>query len=593
MSKSLYATALALAAVVAFPVAAMARGGFGGGFHGGGFHGGGGAHFAAPHMAAPHMAAPAYHGGPAMGFRGGMPGGYAHPGNVGSFYHGPSLNYSRSYAGSNIARGNIGNFNHAAVTHNFNNAAVTHNFNRGVTNFGGNRGVTNFGGNRIGGNNFVNNFGGNRSVVNNINHTSVGNWHRGYWNGHWGGYGGHWGGYRPYGGYGYGGYGGYGFGNGLMYGLGSGLGFGLGYGLLGGYGGYGLGYGGYGLGYGGYGLGYGGYGGYGFPSWGLGSWPYAYGYTTYTNPYYTNAVAGTYNYAQPIAVDSAAPAQDAIDQGSASFSAARDAFKAGDYAAAQLRVEDALKSLPNDVDLHEFRALTLFAQARYSEAAAALYAVLSAGPGWNWATLIGIYPNVDTFTAQLRTLEQYRIANPNAASARFVLGYLYITMGSREAATKELEAVVRLQPDDRLSNQLLSTLTPPPANGGNTPVPPGGVAPAAPGAGVQPATPTPAEAAAAAPPPADVVGTWKAQGAGGTSIELKLEPNNQFTWTTSGQGAPKSFSGTYTSGSGLLTLVSTDGLAIVSRVADAGNGTMKFKLISSGPNDPGLTFTHL
>ncbi len=43
--------------------------------------------------------------------------------------------------------------------------------------------------------------------------------------------------------------------------------------------------------------------------------------------------------------------------------------------------------MPNDAALHEFRALVLFALQRYDDAAAALYAVLTAGPGWDWATL--------------------------------------------------------------------------------------------------------------------------------------------------------------------------------------------------------------
>ena len=34
-----------------------------------------------------------------------------------------------------------------------------------------------------------------------------------------------------------------------------------------------------------------------------------------------------------------------------------------------------------------------------------LYVVLTAGPGWDWATMVGLYPDVDTYTRQLRALE--------------------------------------------------------------------------------------------------------------------------------------------------------------------------------------------
>ena len=71
------------------------------------------------------------------------------------------------------------------------------------------------------------------------------------------------------------------------------------------------------------------------------------------------------------------------------------------------RRNDALAKVPNDSDIHEFRALCLFALGRYDEAAATLYAVLSVGPGWDWTTLIGLYPDVSVYTAQLRALESY------------------------------------------------------------------------------------------------------------------------------------------------------------------------------------------
>ena len=73
-------------------------------------------------------------------------------------------------------------------------------------------------------------------------------------------------------------------------------------------------------------------------------------------------------------------------------------------------MDQAIALVPNDTVLHEFRGLTLFALGRYKEAAAAEYAVLSAGPGWDWTTLSGLYPNVDVYTEQLRALEQYAIA---------------------------------------------------------------------------------------------------------------------------------------------------------------------------------------
>ena len=51
------------------------------------------------------------------------------------------------------------------------------------------------------------------------------------------------------------------------------------------------------------------------------------------------------------------------------------------------QVNQAIAKKPNDPVLHEFRALILFATKEYKASAAVVYAVLSMGPGWDWATL--------------------------------------------------------------------------------------------------------------------------------------------------------------------------------------------------------------
>ena len=101
----------------------------------------------------------------------------------------------------------------------------------------------------------------------------------------------------------------------------------------------------------------------------------------------------------------------------------------GDYKTALAQVDQAIAQVPNDTVLHEFRGLVLFALGRYKEAAAADYAVLSAGPGWDWTTLSGLYPNVDVYTEQLRALEQYAKSHPAASEAKFLLADNYLTCG--------------------------------------------------------------------------------------------------------------------------------------------------------------------
>ena len=173
------------------------------------------------------------------------------------------------------------------------------------------------------------------------------------------------------------------------------------------------------------------------------------------------ANAAPYDYSQPLNTAAAPPdAPPPTDPGTSPVAQARQAFQAGDYAGALQLTQQALGQMPNDISLHEFLALVLFAQGNDEQAAAPLYAVLSVGPGWDWTTLIGNYSDASVYTEQLRRLEAFVKANPKSAKAQFVLAYHYICQGQGEAAIKPLESVVALQPDDKLSAQLLGKLKP-------------------------------------------------------------------------------------------------------------------------------------
>ena len=225
-------------------------------------------------------------------------------------------------------------------------------------------------------------------------------------------------------------------------------------------------------------------------AWALGSSFYNWGYASYANPYYAEAavaqpivieqtVAGgepqtvtvpayTYDYSQPIDTQSAPPPEEVANPAVAKFDSARAAFGTGDYAGALQLTDEALKVLPNDATLHEFRALVLFAVGKYDLAAGPLYAVLSVGPGWDWTTMAGLYPNIDVYTSQLRKLEAFVSANPKSTAGRFVLAYHYLTQGHTDAAVSQLKEVVALAPQDTLSAQLVKQFSPP-ADANRTP----------------------------------------------------------------------------------------------------------------------------
>jgi len=407
---------------------------------------------------------------------------------------------------------------------------------------------------------------------------------RGYGGGY-GGYGGlGYGGFGGYGGYGYGGYGLGGFGLGLL--LGSSLG---GYG----YGGYGgLGYGGFGGGYGGYGGYGGGYGGYGYgggsgyygpTNWLYGGTLYDYGYASYANPYYSAssyvpaAVGVSYDYSQPINMVSAPPAESAADESATLFNSARDSFKNGDFAQALQQSDAALAKNPSDTSLHEFRALCLFALGRYDDAASPLYAVLSVGPGWDWATLIDLYPNVSVYTSQLRALEDYVKSNAQSASPRFVLAYHYATQGHFDAAANTLKQVVSLKPSDTLSAKLLEQIQAAQQKPTDAPaeVPP---------------IPEPAAINTAVPEGATISGTWTTEPNAETKVSLAIQPGGAFQWQVNQKGQSREFAGTSNFGGGILTLVPDKTPPIVGRVTWTDANHMTFRVAGDSSNASGLSF---
>jgi hypothetical protein len=194
--------------------------------------------------------------------------------------------------------------------------------------------------------------------------------------------------------------------------------------------------------------------------------------------------------------------------------------------------------------------------------------VLSVGPGWDWTTMIGLYPNLEVYTAQQRTLEQYCADHTTSATSRFVLAYHYLTQGHIEAAVKELKQVVALNPGDTLSPKLLRQLDPPTTQAV---------------ASVPDDTSPPAGAT--------VAGNWTASPAPDTSISLAIQPTGEFAWEVNRKGKIQRFAGTSTYGSGILTLAQEKGPALVGRIGWTDPNHFTFRIVGDGPEDPGLRFS--
>ena len=140
------------------------------------------------------------------------------------------------------------------------------------------------------------------------------------------------------------------------------------------------------------------------------------------------------------------------------FDQARASFKDGDFDKALEQVNAAIEKRPSDATLHEFKALCLFAQGKFEEAAPVLYAVISAGPGWDAETLSSFYADYDTYQKQFKALRDFVAKEPDTGFGHFVLAYHYLVQGQKTAAVKELREVTRTQPGDKLSAELVKVL---------------------------------------------------------------------------------------------------------------------------------------
>lgn len=326
---------------------------------------------------------------------------------------------------------------------------------------------------------------------------------------------------------------------------------------------------------------------FGATMWGLNSVAWAFGVGDYYNPYcdgpvyYDNQPIVTYT--QPIVGDPAYEQTAQADDGSADASAqtapttdpltekfdlARLAFYNGNYDDAMKWTTEALAKAPRDAAINEFRALVLFATGKYRESAATIHSVLAAGPGWNWTTMISLYQQQDTYTTQLRALEDAAKANPDQADLRFLLAYHYITCDHQDAAVVMLKDVVRLQPKDELAAELLKMYTP---------------APDGPDAAKSPAP----DLEKPAYPMEKLRGDWTAKDDSGT-FKLHLGEKDDFQWSFARDGQPQSVSGAYIVRGNNLVMQPDSGGTMLSTITLEANGALKFTPIG---NAHALTFT--
>lgn len=299
------------------------------------------------------------------------------------------------------------------------------------------------------------------------------------------------------------------------------------------------------------------------------------GYVNYNQPF----VADTTNYSSSYAASDNTGATSE-NPSMVAFGEARSDFRKGDYNDALKSVNKALETSPRDPVLNEFRSLVLFAQGDYRQSAEALHPVLALGPGWDWATMAGLYSNVNTYTDQLRALEKYRNNNPDSPEARFLLGYHYMTEGHKDAAASEFKRFNTLVKDDSVGEQLYQLVS----SEGNS----------------NQKNPQLAEAIRSAEkavtPTANVdhkqlIGTWKAEGKDAKDYTVDLKQDGEFQWTFSSNDQTKTLEGAYVVDKDTLILEPKSGGALLAKINVKDDKSMTFQPIGDASDNTELTFS--
>jgi tetratricopeptide (TPR) repeat protein len=134
------------------------------------------------------------------------------------------------------------------------------------------------------------------------------------------------------------------------------------------------------------------------------------------------------------------------------------AFKANRYDEALHDWQHALLDDPSNAGLVMLLGQAYFARGSFDGAAGAVQHGMQTIPQDQWGVVVPnyreLYSGNQAYTDQLRALERARTEKPDSPALRFLLGYHYGYLGYPQQAVRELEAAVKLNPEDKLASEL-------------------------------------------------------------------------------------------------------------------------------------------
>lgn len=270
------------------------------------------------------------------------------------------------------------------------------------------------------------------------------------------------------------------------------------------------------------------------------------------------------------------------------FDRARREFKLGRYERAMELTEQAIPLNSDDVILHEFFALTLFALGKYDESAIVLNSLLAVAPGMDADTVGDLYASPEIYARQIQALENYIRGNAEDVSARFVLAYHKLVAGESKEASELLGEVTRMEPDDQVARQLLMDLNRDEEVSDSTaPKLKEPLVLGVPDA-VDPKVKTDEEPVAEQS--TDLAGRWLASQSE-SNIELVLSEEGSFTWsTTPAEQAARVIRGTFVLADDVLVLEGEEAGTFVGKIEPLGADQFRFRFVNAPAEDNGLLF---
>jgi tetratricopeptide (TPR) repeat protein len=266
------------------------------------------------------------------------------------------------------------------------------------------------------------------------------------------------------------------------------------------------------------------------------------------------------------------------------FDMARREFKLGRYERAMELTEQAIPLNSDDVILHEFFALTLFALRKYDESAIVLNSLLAVAPGMDAETVGSLYASPEIYARQIRTLEDHVRGDAEDVSARFVLAYHKLVAGESKEASELLGEVTRMEPDDHVARQLLVDLKRDETVSESTK-----------SELKEPLVLGVPDAVDLAEEPVeeqstDLAGQWLASQSE-SKIELVLSEEGSFTWSTSQADQPtRVIRGEFVLAGDVLVLEGAEAGTFVGKVEPLGSDQFRFQFVNAPAEDSGLLF---